>query len=274
MARRSSRARPTADLSYITPALRPLAVPISTLVHDPHNARSHPEENSEAVEGSLRRFGQRQVVTFNPTLGNRVITGNERLRIARDVLGWTHIAAVAVEEDERSSVGYALADNRTAELAGWDERALGQAMQLCDPGMNEQLDRMVRELGAQMAVSMPDMAAQLPASEPTGRPSHRTPDTATVPNPDEIPMDSPDRGGVAQQRILKLGSNEIPMTPDEERALLERLATYQRSYGTTFGFVASLLENACAENGAAEVSAPRPIQPEAHHPGSPDAAAG
>lgn len=238
MPRRSRPAPLTDELSYIVPALRPLAVAISSLVHDPHNARQHPEDNAQAIEGSLRRFGQRVPITYNPSLGNRVITGNERLRIARDVLGWTKIAAVAVEEDEHSSVGYAIADNRTAEMAGWDERALAQAMQLIEPSMNEQLDRMAVELAQQMRITMPAMEEQLQPRRRGGR-------TDQAPTPQDSPEPAtaatpgiPDGPG----RMVRVSGEAIPITEDEERALIARLTEYRQTYQTDFGFIASLLE--------------------------------
>lgn len=270
MARRSSRQAQTVDLSYITPALQPLAVPISSLVHDPHNARLHPEDNASAIEGSFRRFGQRQVITFNPRLGNRVITGNERLRIARDVLGWAHIAAVAVEEDEQSAIGYALADNRAGELAGWNKDTLEQAMRLVEPSMNEQLDAMVIQLGREMNLLMPEMTLG-PVAPPNGRPSRtETPTEATPDESGQVAMATPERATASQQRLLKLGGQEIPMTPEEERAIIHRLEQYQSEHGTTFGFVASLLETSGnAENGQDSGTAPSPVQPEAYRPGEP-----
>ncbi|HUX16047.1 MAG TPA: hypothetical protein VMW52_06210, partial [Phycisphaerae bacterium] len=38
------------------------------------------------------------------------------------------IAVVWVEDDESAQVGYSIADNRTAELAGWDNRLLAELL--------------------------------------------------------------------------------------------------------------------------------------------------
>lgn len=48
-----------AALGYIAEPLRSLAVPIAELNADPANARRHPERNMEAIEASLRGWGQR-----------------------------------------------------------------------------------------------------------------------------------------------------------------------------------------------------------------------
>lgn len=243
MPRRTLRPAPqtAVDLQHIAEPLRPLAVAISTLVHDENNARLHPEENAQAIEGSLRRYGQRQVITYNPRLGNRVITGNERLRVARERLGWTHIAAIAVDEDEQSSIGYSIVDNRAAELAHWDTAALQRAMRLGEATMNEQLDAMAVRLAEQMNLTMPAMAEQM--SQPR-RPSRQQP--ANQPEPSTAGVEMPARPSsgtsTAIQRHLKIGNQEVPMTPDEERILAARLEQYRQQWGTTFGFVASLLE--------------------------------
>lgn len=52
-----------------------------------------------------------------------VIAGNHTLEAARS-LGWTEIAVVRVDDDDVTATAYALADNRTADLGGYDETAL------------------------------------------------------------------------------------------------------------------------------------------------------
>jgi len=58
--------------------------------------------------------------------------GNGRVMIARK-LGWTHMPAVVVEEDDEAAVTYAIRHNRTGELAEWDVdvlRALGDTHEI------------------------------------------------------------------------------------------------------------------------------------------------
>jgi len=52
-----------------------------------------------------------------------IAAGNGRY-VAAQRLRWTHIAVVYVDQDARSHAGYALADNRTAELAEWIQTAV------------------------------------------------------------------------------------------------------------------------------------------------------
>lgn len=115
-----------ADLNHIAAELRGLAVPIDSLVLDPANARLHPDRNLDAIKRSLQRFGQRQPVVVQAK--NRIVrAGNGRI-VAAKALGWMHIAALLVDEDDASATAFALADNRSAELATWDEAALAQLL--------------------------------------------------------------------------------------------------------------------------------------------------
>lgn len=114
--------QPAPDLSHIIEQLRPLAFPIEQLVHDPVNARIHDEANLAAIQVSLLKFGQDQPLVVQQP-GNIVRKGNGRLAAARR-LGFTHMACVFVQEGDVSAVCRALADNRTAELAVWDQDVL------------------------------------------------------------------------------------------------------------------------------------------------------
>lgn len=125
-ARKSPAKKPTApapaELSYIAEALRPLAVPIESLTPDPRNARKHGDRNLAAIGNSLARFGQLKPIVVN-RLNGVIEAGNGTLAAARSI-GWTHLAVVYVEHDATTQTGFALADNRTAELAEWDDAML------------------------------------------------------------------------------------------------------------------------------------------------------
>ena len=110
------------DLSYIAEELRQFAVPIDSLEPDPENARAHPDANREATRASLAERGQ--VLPITVRLANRrVMTGNNTLEEAR-ALGWTHIAAIFRDYTEDQAIAWAIAHNRTAELAQWDYQQL------------------------------------------------------------------------------------------------------------------------------------------------------
>ena len=102
-------------------------VQIKNLTFDPTNARTHDQKNLDSIAGSLKLFGQRKPIVVTPD--NVVIAGNGTLEAAKS-LGWTEIAVA------RTPVGwtwdqikaYALADNRTAELAEWDPKVLADQL--------------------------------------------------------------------------------------------------------------------------------------------------
>ena len=101
-------------------------VSVEGLTPDPENARRHDDRNLDAIAGSLRAFGQRRpLVVF----GSTVIAGNGTLEAAKS-LGWTEVAITRVPRDWtiEQARAYALADNRTAELATWDTKVLADQL--------------------------------------------------------------------------------------------------------------------------------------------------
>lgn len=114
-------------MGYIAEPLRALALPIDTLHPDPSNARTHDERNIAAIVASLSRFGQRLPIVVQKQ-GMIVRAGNGRLAAAKS-LGWTHMACVVVDEQSVDATAYAIADNRTALLADWNEEALAALLQ-------------------------------------------------------------------------------------------------------------------------------------------------
>ena len=110
-------------------------VNINELVLDPKNARKHDDKNLKAISDSLSQFGQRKPIVLH---GRTVVAGNGTLVAARS-LGWTHIEAVYVPEawTPDQVKAYAIADNRSAELAEWDDKVLAsQLLELDEAGFD------------------------------------------------------------------------------------------------------------------------------------------
>jgi hypothetical protein len=114
------------SLDHIAEALRPLAIPIQGLSHDPSNARQHNDRNMSAIKSSLAMFGQRTPIVVQKS-GMIVRKGNGTMAAAK-TLGWTHVAAIVIDDDNSTAVQYAIADNRTAELADWDDETLASLL--------------------------------------------------------------------------------------------------------------------------------------------------
>jgi len=99
---------------------------IDDLDLDPRNARKHDSKNLKAIADSLEQFGQRKPIVV---WGKTVVAGNGTMVAARS-LGWTEITIARVPDDWSSDQvkAYALADNRSAELAVWDEQVLTEQL--------------------------------------------------------------------------------------------------------------------------------------------------
>lgn len=104
-------------------------VSVKDLTADPENVRKHPQRNLEAIRASLSKFGQRRPLLVSAD--GVVIAGNGTLAAAIS-LGWKQVAVSRLPEHwtEQDMRAYAIADNRTAELAVWDEDALVEALDL------------------------------------------------------------------------------------------------------------------------------------------------
>lgn len=101
-------------------------VPVGELSKDPANVRQHPEKNHAATRASLKRFGQRTPIVVQSD-DMIVRAGNDRLAIFCEE-GWSHIAALLVDENNVEAAAYAIADNRSSELAEWDAEALNRQL--------------------------------------------------------------------------------------------------------------------------------------------------
>jgi DNA modification methylase len=107
--------------------LRIETVNINSLTPDPANARKHDGKNLQAIENSLLKFGQRKPICVTPD--SIVVAGNGTLEAAKN-LGWTEIviARTPVGWSWEQIRAFALADNRTAELAEWDDKVLADQL--------------------------------------------------------------------------------------------------------------------------------------------------
>jgi len=191
-------------LDHIVEGLRPLAEPMEKLVIDPANARKHDEANLQAIGSSLRQFGQRLPLVVNRK-NDQIEKGNGTYRAAQK-LGWTHIAVLWVEDDPASQTGFAIADNRTAELSSWDDAMLQTAL--------VQLEQSTPALFDDLLLSELAPAAEGPVK-------HRTIDTQPPPALSWVLVgiptvrfaeiaDTVDRLGQIDGLILEMTSNSGP----------------------------------------------------------------
>ena len=104
-------------------------VPIDTLSADPSNVRKHGDKNIAAIKASLKRFGQQKPIVVD---GNLIVrAGNGTLQAAQE-LGWDEISVIQSGLAPSELVAFAIADNRTAELADWDMDGLAKQLAALD----------------------------------------------------------------------------------------------------------------------------------------------
>ena len=103
-------------------------VPVGELIPYVNNARTHSDEQIAKLQSSIREFG-----FVNPVLtdGNKnIIAGHGRVEAAKRE-GISEVPCVFVEHlTDAQKRAYILADNRLAELAGWNIELLN--MELLD----------------------------------------------------------------------------------------------------------------------------------------------
>jgi DNA modification methylase len=101
------------------------SIPIGDVHLDPANARAHKKKNLDAIKGSLTKFGQQKPIVIGKN--NVVIAGNGTLEAAKS-LGWSEINVVRTELEGPDAIAFAIADNRTGELAEWDAGVLAETL--------------------------------------------------------------------------------------------------------------------------------------------------
>jgi hypothetical protein len=105
--------------------VRPLViemVPISALRHNARNARRHSDRQVTQIAASILNFGF--LVPILADENKTLVAGHGRL-LAAEQIGMTEVPVVWIDHlSEAQKRGYALADNRLAELSDWDPELL------------------------------------------------------------------------------------------------------------------------------------------------------
>lgn len=136
------------------------------------NARTHSDKQIAQLAASIRTFG-----FTNPVLigaDDKILAGHGRVAAAK-LLGWTEIPTIRLDHlNEAERRAYVIADNRLAELAGWDRALLAvefQALSQIDLGFEieitgfetAEIDLLIEEVGT----GSPEAADQIPAHDPS-----------------------------------------------------------------------------------------------------------
>lgn len=141
----------------IHPSIAHLAVPLTDVQPAPKNAR---RGDVEAIGESLRENTQYKPIVVREDTGE-ILVGNHTWRAAKE-LGWDEIAVLRVAvADDAQAERIKLADNRTADLAGYDTAELVAQLEslegLAGTGYSlDDLDDLITALGAHAVVELPD----------------------------------------------------------------------------------------------------------------------
>jgi len=174
-------------------------ISIDEVNFDPSNVRKHDKKNLSAIISSLKRFGQQKPIVIDSN--NIVRAGNGTLEAAKQ-LGWKEINVVQSDLDKSELTAYAIADNRTAELAEWDM-----------DGLTEQLKSLDDELR--------DIAYE----------DFEFPDDPLEPNEkdDEIPETNENEFGVKLGDIWILGNHRLMCGDSTDKAQVYKLMDGQKA---------------------------------------------
>lgn len=113
-------------------------VKIKDLKPNKNNARLHNDKNKHALKSAVKHFK-----ILNPPMvdqNNNIIAGNLRYEVAKE-LGYEEIQVIQIEHLSEDDIrAFIIAENKIAELAGWDKEILKIELQyLTDIGYDTSL---------------------------------------------------------------------------------------------------------------------------------------
>ena len=177
---------------------------VEDVIPDVANMRTHSEANIRAIMASLQRWGQQKPIVIDA--GKVVRCGNGTLEAARR-LKWTEIECITSDLSGAELAAFAIADNRTAELAGWSEE-IGPYLK----GLQVELpDLPVIDLGFDRLADLPSttIATEEPGAD------------------DEAPMDKGDelqaKWKVARNDLWQIGKHLLLCGDSTSEADVKRL---------------------------------------------------
>ncbi len=119
-----SKAKPEPTVPTLK-SIRKTFYPLELFQPDPENARGHDARNIRAIADSIKQFGQRIPILVDAGL---VIRKGNGTWLAMKLLDRKQIWAIPLELDGPAKEAFALADNRTAELAHWEWKIVSETL--------------------------------------------------------------------------------------------------------------------------------------------------
>jgi DNA modification methylase len=103
-------------------------LPVASLRPDPKNARVHSDKQAQQIARSIEAFGFNVPVLVDAN--SQVMAGHGRLK-ACELLGIAQVPVIRLEHlSEHQRRAFMIADNRLTENAEWDDRLLGEQLQI------------------------------------------------------------------------------------------------------------------------------------------------
>lgn len=149
-------------------------VPVEKLEVNPHNPRLAPTSAILALKKSIEQFGWTNPVLVQKSTA-MVIAGHQRIKAAK-LAGLKEIPVIYLEFDDTKSLAYNIADNKLAELTGWDEKQLTRLLDelhdtidLTELGFNkEELEQLNADLAADIKSFEEELDEAIASVETTG----------------------------------------------------------------------------------------------------------
>lgn len=168
----------------------------------------NPRKNDGAVKyvmESIREFGFKVPLVIDSN--NVIVTGHTRFKAAKN-LNLTEVPCIVADDlTEEQIKAFRLADNKVSEFSEWDMELL-----------NFELDDLAFDINMSDFGFVEDIEVDIPKES------------------------KEDADKVILQEYLKYADKKIPISEDEIMQLNEKLNSYQDEFGTSFGFIRSLLD--------------------------------
>ncbi|PTM41707.1 DNA modification methylase [Bosea sp. 124] len=96
--------------------------PLAALKPSPRNARTHSKKQNHQIAGSIKAYGFLAPILIDGS--GEIVAGHGRYEAAK-LLGMSKVPTICLDHLDADQIrAFALADNRLAELAGWDNELL------------------------------------------------------------------------------------------------------------------------------------------------------
>lgn len=105
--------------------IRLVGMRVADLLGDPRNARLHPPRNIDVIRASMRLYGQQKNIVI---LQDGICVAGSGWLKAAELEGQEWVDVKIFDGTRAEAIGYGLVDNRSSELAEWDEQIMPELL--------------------------------------------------------------------------------------------------------------------------------------------------